>query len=184
MPAYFAMGYLSWAIASVLIGKCDDGILGSELSLLPILLSFVMVMWDICIAPFRVTTSGFWVWHNGGVCFGVPFVNFLGWYLGVFIFYFVFALYLRSIRKGDNITHTISCPFWRVPILMYVSCIIEYWGNWLLRESDEVTDKAGHLWHTDDINGSLVLMSLFTMIFISFLGVVLIARDDANCSYE
>lgn len=132
MPAYFAMGYFSWAIASILVGKRDDSILVSELWLLPILSSFFMVMWDICIAP----TSGFWVWHNGGVRFGAPFVNFLGWHLGVFTFYFVFALYLHSIRKGDNINH------------------------------------------------SLVLMNLFTMIFISFLGVVPSDQDDANCSYE
>jgi putative membrane protein len=177
MPAYFAMGYLSWTIASVLIGKRDSGISRSEILLMPILSSFVMVMWDMTMDPFNSTISEFWIWHGGGAYFGVPFVNFLGWYLCVLTFYLVFALFLHRTSATSAPTEFSLKAFWTLPILMYLSRTIEYFGN-MLYENIEITDQAGHLWHTADINESLALVSIFTMIFVGFLGLVLITRSD------
>ena len=46
MPAYFSMGYLSWVIASILLDKRDSSVKGLDVLLLPIISSFIMVMWD------------------------------------------------------------------------------------------------------------------------------------------
>lgn len=179
MPAYFAMGYLSFVIASILLDKRDSGIKGSEIILLPTIASFVMVMWDICMDPNNSTISGFWTWHNGGAYFGVPFVNFLGWFLCVFTFYLIFVLFLRwTDKKKESSVVVLSKAFWILPPLLYVSRAIEYFGNIFLKESVEVMSPEGHVWWTGDIYGSLALMSIFTMIFVSFYAVVRVLRSN------
>ncbi len=86
MPAYFSMGYLFWVIASILLDKRDSSVKGLDVLLLPIISSFIMVMWDICMDPYNSTITQYWVWYDGGAYFGVPLVNYLGWYLCVFTF--------------------------------------------------------------------------------------------------
>lgn len=180
MPSYFAMGYLSWTLGSVLIGKRDNTISGSDLLVLPLVASFVMVMWDLSADPLCSTIMGEWVWEDGGPYFGVPLTNFFGWFLTVFTFYLVFALYLRATRKRTDVTMITSRGFWVLPILMYVSIAIQFWGEWLEDAAPEtVTDGSGQVWNSGDILASVVLVSIFAMLFVSFLGLVLIWRDDA-----
>jgi putative membrane protein len=180
MPSYFAAGYFSWSVASVLIGRRGNGISGSDLWLLPIVSSFVMVMWDLSLDPLCATISGEWVWEDGGPYFGVPLTNFLGWYLCIFTFYLVFALYLRATRSDAAATAITAPAYWVLAILAYASMSLQVWGSWLLRPSTEVTDQAGHVWQTGDIYSSMVLVNLFTMIFVCFLGLVLVGRDSSR----
>ena len=52
MPAYFSMGYLAWTLGHVLVGiQFHDRLAGAEAVLVPMLASFVMVMWDLTIDP-------------------------------------------------------------------------------------------------------------------------------------
>lgn len=182
MPSYFAFGYLSWTIASVLLGKRDNRVSGSDVWVLPLVSSFVMVMWDVCMDPVCSTIMGEWIWEDGGAYFGVPLTNFFGWFLTVFTFYIVFAVYLRFTQDDDAEATVITTPgFWILPIFMYLSIAVDFWGTWLKgADEEQVTDQAGQVWQTDDILGSVVLVSVFTMIFVSILGLVLIGRDSRS----
>lgn len=46
--------------------------------------------WDFFLDP-QMVTWGFWVWERPGAYFGIPLVNFLGWFLTSFLFAFLFA---------------------------------------------------------------------------------------------
>ena len=94
----------------------------------------------------------------------------------VFTFYLAFALYLRATGKARDTTAIPTRGYWVLPVLAYASATIEYWGDFLLRDSTEITDRAGHVWHTGDIHGSVVLVSTFTMIFVCILGLMLVGR--------
>lgn len=180
MPSYFAFGYLSWSLATVLLGKRDNGVSGSDTWALPIVSSFVMVMWDVCMDPLCSTLLGEWVWEDGGPYFGVPLSNFMGWFLTVFTFYVVFALYLRFGTSHREVTSITTRPFWVLAILMYATIAIEFWGEWLRGASTEtVTDQAGQVWQTADILASMVLVSTFTMLFVSILGLTLLWREKS-----
>ncbi len=72
MPAYFSMGYLSWVIASILLDKRDASVKGFDVLLLPIISSFIMVMWDICMDPYNSTITQYWIWYDGGHILGSP----------------------------------------------------------------------------------------------------------------
>lgn len=181
MPSYFAFGYLSWTLASVLIRKRDNGISGSDIWVLPLVSSFVMVMWDVCMDPLCSTIFGEWIWEDGGAYFGVPLTNFAGWFLTVFTFYLVFAIYLRITKNRTDVTAITTRAYWVLPIFMYLSIAIDFWGTWLRgAPTEQVTDQAGQVWQTADILGSIVLVSVFTMIFVSALGLIVLWREDTT----
>lgn len=172
MPAYFAMGYFSWTIASILLDKKDAVLRKADIILQPLLASFVMVMWDLSFDPATSTIGQFWVWHDGGAYFGVPFVNYLGWFLCVFTFYMIFAL-IVSKNTGSLLQNKInSVWFWVLPILMYLTRTIEYVANQFTRENVQITSNDGHVWWTGDIYASLLLVSMFTMMFVGFYAIV------------
>ncbi len=176
MPAYFSMGYLSWIIASILLDKRDSSAKGPDVLLLPIISSFIMVMWDICMDPYNSTITKYWIWKEGGAYFGVPFMNYLGWYLCVITFYLVFALVIRADKSNsENPVFISNRAFWVLPVLLYASRTIEYFGH-LFRESVEVVAENWHVYWTGDIFGTLALMSIFTMNFMSFHEIVRVAK--------
>jgi hypothetical protein len=57
-----------------------------------------------------------WVWRDGGPYYGVPISNFFGWFLTVYIFYQLFALYLRNRAIIPSQT-----SHWRLAILFYAA---------------------------------------------------------------
>lgn len=177
MPAYFAMGYFSWSIASILLDKTDNTIKGSEVIIKPLLASFIMVFWDICFDPDSSNLVGMWEWHDGGVYFGVPFSNYMGWFLCVFTFMFIFSLILRNSKEINNNPVAIhSKAFWILNIAMYLQYTFTYFYNGIYGENVEFTANNGHIYWTGDIYGTLMLMTIFTMVFVSFYAVVRVVR--------
>jgi putative membrane protein len=102
-----------------------------------------------------------WIWHHGGDYFGVPLVNFLGWYLTVYLFYQVFALYVRRLD-----TWRPKIPgYWIKPLLAYTSMIVAPSLDLLLNtQIGPVTDSAGAVWQIHDIRAVTTLVGLFTLL--------------------
>ncbi len=83
---------------------------------------------------------------------------------------------LRADKKNSENPFSITNrAFWILPVLMNVSRTIEYFVH-LFRESVEVVAENGHVYWTGDIFGTLALMSIFTMIFVSFYAIVRVAK--------
>src|SRR5919199_3080766 len=100
-PAYFAVGYLSWTLARVLLGAFEYRPQGWNVFLVPLIATFAMLFWDTSMDPTSSTINGSWVWLQGGGYFGVPFSNFVpGWFLTVYIFSQIFALYLYRLSNA------------------------------------------------------------------------------------
>src|SRR5882724_10041466 len=94
-PAYFSTGYLAWVLSTVLIGDVRrQGSWFTTFSV-PFIASFLMVMWDLCFDPTFSTIQHLWIWEQGGGYFGVPLTNYLGWFFTVYVFFQLFALFLR-----------------------------------------------------------------------------------------
>ncbi|MGA2488258.1 MAG: carotenoid biosynthesis protein [Roseiarcus sp.] len=159
-PAYFGMGYLSWALARAILGDEDGRLLGLRSFATPVIASFIMVSWDLTIDPMASTINGSWVWRDGGSYFGVPVSNFLGWYLTVYVFFQSFALYARSRSASD-----VKAPgYWITPLLAYTSIIIAPVLSLILNTepSTVLADPVGHQWQTHDIRSVEALVCLFT----------------------
>lgn len=179
MPAYFSMGYIAWTLGHVLLDRFDDRLAGADVVLVPVLASFVMVMWDLCLDPASSTVTGAWIWRDGGGYFGVPFVNFLGWYLCVFTINLAFALYLRASSKRSRKADLGERSTWILPALMYAAVMLPRLIEPLASDSIEVISHDGHVWWSGDIHTASALVALFTMLFVTILALVRVGRSPA-----
>jgi len=164
MPAYFAAGYLAWTMATVFLGNLGTGIEKRNLFLVPFVASFVMVMWDFCADPINSTIDGAWSWQDGGAYYGVPISNFFGWYLTVFIFYQLFALYLYRFSKNEPLEQ--SKTYWVLAPGMFLGLALPF----LLHPFFQ----TAHL----EIYWSMFLGATLTMVFTSILNIILVNRMD------
>ena len=175
------MGYLSWIVAGTLLGSTDRRLNEKiELGALPIVAAFVMTQWDVVMDPPEATISRAWIWHDGGVHFGVPFSNYLGWLLTSWLFYQAFAIYLSRWRKASPRAAEQGRALRLAAILLYLCSGLTHVTPWIIGQSGEVVDAASHVWRVEDLRGTTVVMLLFTMCFTSLLAGLRLATDAAD----
>jgi putative membrane protein len=173
--AYFGMGYVSSTVARLML----DGVRPSRGHILgqPALASFVMVSWDLTLDPVASTIGHSWIWHDGGAYFGVPVSNFLGWYLTVFVFFQLFALYQsRGSACLDSATSevTLEPGFWWPALAMFAATALRPVVTLLFLHPAEATvlDKAGVIWNVEALYGVCALAGIFTMGAFSMLALL------------
>jgi uncharacterized membrane protein len=177
--AYLGMGYISWTLALLILGKSNarNTLTGFRVVALPSVASFLMAAWDLSQDPVWSTIERCWIWLRGGAYFGVPVSNFLGWYLGVYIFYQLFVLYLR---RRSAILNPLPLRQWQMAVLFYSVCAT---GNLLLLLGAPpdglavVSDPSGAKWNVRDIVGASALVSIFTMGAFALLAWVRLAEQ-------
>jgi uncharacterized membrane protein len=159
--AYIGMGYLSWTLASVILGGTRNHA-GLGVVAVPVVASFVMTAWDLSMDAVWGTLVHGWIWLQGGAYFGVPVSNFLGWYLTVYVIYQLFALYLRNRPTNPD---PLPSAYWTQAVVFYgVSAA----GNILLAlprgaGNSVVSDPTGVQWKVSAITGTCALVTIFTM---------------------
>ncbi len=120
-----------------------------------------MVAWDLSTDPVWSTIVHSWIWLQGGAYFGVPVTNFFGWYLTVYIFYQLFALYLRGSSTNPE---PLPTSYWSLAVLFYA---VSAAGNLLLTIPQPglsvVSDPTGAQWKVSDITRVCAVASIFTM---------------------
>lgn len=182
-PLWFGMGYFSWVVAGTLLDGADRHLNGRfNIIVLPIVAAFVMTQWDLVMDPPSSTIAKAWIWHDGGAYFGVPFVNYLGWLLTSWLFYQAFALHLSRRRELSQQPKGSIRAFRLAAILFYVCAGLAHLTPLLLHQSGEITDAAGHLWRVHDLRTTTVLIMFFTMLFVSMLAGLRLARDEPRQS--
>jgi uncharacterized membrane protein len=179
-PAYFAVGYLSWTLGRVLLGAFEYRPQRWNVFLVPLVATFAMLSWDMSMDPNNSTINGSWVWLEGGGYFGVPFSNFVpGWFLTVYIFLQIFALYLYRFSNAPVESRVIEPkPFWYQAVAAYGIIALGRVMLAFVGENVQVTDPTGTTWMTGDIYDTQALVTIFTMVFIVVLSAIRIARDE------
>ena len=163
--AYFAMGYLSWMLSNVLTGQYARKLEGKQIFIVPFIASFLMVMWDLTLDPVSSTLDALWVWQTPGVYFGVPISNFFGWFLVVYIFFQIFAIYISRYDpiSSEKINILTNKPFWLEAAVIYGIMAL---GNILIIISIN-----------NAITQSMGLVTIFTMIFVAILSLITIINN-------
>lgn len=169
LPAYFGTAYLAWTMAQALLGIFSQPLKNYRRVTLPLIAAAIMVMWDACMDPYMATLSGNWVWHEGGPYFGVPLVNFFGWYLCVYTFYQIFALYLAKTEQASENPEIRRTAYWLQPPLIYLTGIIFYALRLVFGSHSAVKTADGKTWFSADIYAAALLVSLLTMVFVAVL---------------
>jgi len=104
-PYFLAIGYIfvvyvGWQTAHVVVQHFSNKLERHWLVVIPILTAIFTVMNDLCFDPFFSTVQQRYIWHDGGAFFGVPFVNYLGWYLCIYTVAQLFAIYIWKKNKS------------------------------------------------------------------------------------
>jgi putative membrane protein len=136
--AYLGMGYLSWTLAAIIVGRPH-----------PVLAACIMVSWDLAMDPIWSTVMHAWVWLDGGAWFGVPVLNYIGWFLTALTSYSLFAVYVRRRPAAGKVPP----QYWRMAIVFYA---VSAAGNLLL-----VIPKSPR--PVADIARAAALVTIFTM---------------------
>ncbi|MBN2851509.1 MAG: carotenoid biosynthesis protein [Clostridia bacterium] len=160
MPAYFFTGYLAWTMSTTFLKEFGHGIRKKNVFLVPLIASFIMVMWDYCFDPVMSTIEKNWIWEIEGAFHGVPVSNYLGWFLTVYIIFQIFALLLYKFSEKNDIRQTKK--YWgMIPVMFFIQAV-PYLIFPLVNHSNE------------EIYWSSFLGAIFTMVFVSMLNMVII----------
>ena len=164
--AYFGAGYICWTLSHVLTGQYSKKLEGKQIFIVPFVAAFIMVMWDIIMDPIASTVLSQWVWQTPGAYFGVPLTNFLTWFVTVFIFYQIFALYLSKYDRiqPQKMKTLTSKPFW-----IEASVVYGLIGLYPILVSVPIHN---------DITVSMSLVTVFTMIFVALISFITIMNND------
>jgi uncharacterized membrane protein len=174
-PLWFGGGYFAWVVASILLDGADRRLDQTfNLVALPIVTAFVLTQWDLVMDPPSATIAKAWIWHNGGGDFGVPLSNYAGWLLNAWLFSQAFALYLRPVTRQKSPPHSRALAL--VAILFYLSVGLTHIVPWLMGQSGDIVDAAGHVWRIADIRETTVAVMIFTMGFTALLAVLRVMK--------
>ena len=160
--AYVGMGYLSWIVASLILGWERRHLTGWRVVALPAFAALVMTSWDFCMDPVWSTIVRAWIWIDGGSYFGVPISNFVGWYGNVFVIYLLFAIYSTG-RSRTLRTEAVPAKFWKAAVLFYGVSVFGNFFNLIPQTPDPVADATGKLWPLRSVTGATALATVFTM---------------------
>jgi uncharacterized membrane protein len=171
--AYVGMGYLSWVVSLALLGGEKKPLSGGRIVLVPLMASFVLTAWDLSMEAVWADIDHGWVWRDGGSYDGVPISNFLGWLLTAYVFYQLFAFYLRNRE-----TIPARTSHWLLAILFYAVSAL---GNLLVTVpsslGDVFVDATGKRWLIPSILWTSRLVSIFLMLPLSLIAWFKISRS-------
>ena len=175
--SYVSFGYLAWVLSTVVVSEARRRSSVLTAVATPLVASFIMVPWDLSLDPIASTINHAWIWTQGGGYFGVPISNFLGWSLTVYIFFQLFAIYLRQ-RGSDDLSRALPITHYLQIILVYMSTGVGFVIDHLVSINMHVTDAVGQVWRTRDIYETSAISAIYTMIFVSILALVILFRDQ------
>jgi uncharacterized membrane protein len=176
--AYLGVGYLSWVLASLILGAAPGS--RSGVAVLPVIAACVMTAWDLAMDPIWCNIDRAWVWRDGGPYFGVPAGNYAGWFLTTWVGYQLFALWLRG-----RDAHPLAAGWSRLAVAMYGITAL---GNLLLAIPSAlppmvpatITDSAGRHWPASEAVSASILISLLVMTPFALLAWVRAAGAAVN----
>ena len=170
---YLGLGYTSWMVAQVILRRTSYKSWRRLVYVTPLIAAFVFTSWDFCIDPIYGTIYRAFIYRNPGVWFGTPAGNYFGWLFITYLFYLLFSLYLNSrAATADKKRAEPGASYWLQPLLVYLTVAVGVILANFSGKSVDVTVGSGKVWNSGDIYGASTLATLFTMIFISLLGLV------------
>ena len=162
MVGYGVGSYMMWAIAKAAVGMYGNHFEKGDVFFVPLVAALLLVSIDFATDPLMATVSGAYVWQEHGVYYGIPYQNYLGWYLMAYTMYQIFALLLYwQDKKGklplaQEITQ--SKKYWIYPPLYFATAYITLPFNVFIQTSAEVFNGAGQAYLVSDIHWGVLLV--------------------------
>ena len=117
--------------------------------------------------PLGGTLNRDWIWAEGGGYFGVGWMNFFGWMLTMLIIYVGFSATLaRAVATGRVID---DFSYWLHPIVFWLLIALQFPLLFDIVPDFAVSDPSGQAWQAADLLETMMLVSIFTMLFTALL---------------
>jgi putative membrane protein len=119
--AWFMMLYPAWETAGLLTQQVSGVIRhASRVGIA----ALAMTAWDLSLDP-RMVADGNWIWHDGGLYFGIPLSNFAGWVITSAMIYAVWTgIENFEFRILNSELHTQNSKFkiqnFELPVWAYI----------------------------------------------------------------
>jgi uncharacterized membrane protein len=173
-PIFAAAGYFAWQLAGILLGDVFRPTATSVAIARPVIAAFITTSWDLCVDTIGGTVNRDWVWADGGPWFGVPWLNYFGWMLTMWIIFQGFAVWVA--RSGTIRAIPARAPYWTLVIVFWTLIALQFpLLAWLVPDGESI-DPSGRVWSTSALFQSMALTSVFTMLFTSVLAAVVLQR--------
>ena len=185
-PAYFGAGYLAWTLGTVLVGDVRSTVNAFMTFAVPFAASFLMVAWDLAMDPTNSTIRHNWIWQQGGGYFGVPLTNYLGWSFTVYVFFQLFAVYVRFRRPSRDVeTRGLPTSYFAPATVMYAVIGLAVVLAYLVGvPNTSVADAAGVVWQRASIAEGTATVTIYTMLFATVLAAVKLLQPAPLASAE
>ena len=173
-PIFAVTGYLAWMLAGILLrdvfGQARAGVAIAR----PIIAAFITTSWDFCVDAIGATLNRDWVWADGGPWFGVPWLNFFGWILTMWVIFQIFAVYLARTRAPRAIAA--SSQYWTQIVVYWLLIALQFPLLAMIVPDAILADPSGATWQSDSLMQSMALVSVFTMLFTCLLAFAVLKR--------
>ncbi len=173
-PIFAVAGYLSWVLAGILLGDVFVSRPNAIALARPIIAAFITTSWDLCVDAIGATVNRDWVWANGGPWFGVPWLNFFGWMLTMWLIFQAFAWYLSRTTAPREIPA--ASHYWTQVVLYWFLIALQFPLLTTLGLNGELNDPTRKIWELSDLLQSMALVSVFTMLFTCILAYAILVR--------
>ncbi|MEX3008553.1 carotenoid biosynthesis protein [Hoeflea sp. TYP-13] len=178
MPAYCIMGYVCWSLARILLCCVNDPSDTIMRYGVPVAAALLMVLWDASMDPLRATVEGRWIWLDGGPHFGVPLVNYFGWFCVTWMMFQLFSILRERVASAVPHNQQISSRLFWVPVpLMYLAFPVEYVLNPLVAGSRaEAVLVNGASVPVAGIYSDISMLTVLTMVPVAVVAVFQLLR--------
>jgi putative membrane protein len=174
-PIYFGLGYLCWRVAELLLAGGRRRTV--DLFALPALAAVVMTAFDLGSDSIAATVYHVWEWERGGGVFGVPFTNYLGWWLVTYLFFQVFAIYLSRRRTVVRETTQATAP------IVYAALALNSVSYFLAADDVSITDPSGAVWSHQALAETMMVINLFVVLPFALLSLRSAALGPAEIEH-
>ncbi len=123
MLTYFAITYSTYWVVRILLGDFKI-IKGQKIVWFALLGGLIATLTDLAADPVNSTVNKVYIWTKGGIFFGVPYLNFIGWLAEITLFFIIISVIFAYITKAPKSEKAPSKSFQLQPIVLFSAPII------------------------------------------------------------
>lgn len=181
--AYGIGCYIIWGTVRSMVGQYSAKLTKRDVIVMPILASLILVTVDFATDPFLSTINHTHIWEKPGVYYGIPWQNYVGWYLMAYVIYLVIALVQYAAGQKGKLPETPSIArkkeFWIYPPLMYASLWIQMPFYTLISNVQEVVvESNGQSFTNQQIYWGVMIVMLGAMVTPAIMAIYRVITDD------
>ena len=171
MVGYGILNYIFWTTSETLISNFNNKLKGANIVFVPMLAAFLFTSWDYAFDPIMATINKAYIWDLPGSYFGIPFQNFLGWYLATYTIFQIFALFIYR-QNLDLPAMMKKKSYWYQAILMYAAVFVQLPILMIYGGNEQVSIFSGQVFQTNDIYQAMTLIGITAIVFPAFIGFI------------